>query len=417
MDEDALDINEPRIKAEEASPYRWVIVGMLMMMYGAGWGTSFILGILLPSISDTFSLSPSDQGLLGSSVVWANLLLAIPLGWWLSRYRVKNFTIVVLLLGAFFMAAQGWALNFALLLLARVFFGLTLTAREPARAILTRQWIPPREINLVNALLNAAVASTIGVVLIISPFILSGFGDDWRKTLYVFALVSLIPALLWMVLGRERRRPKVREEESSQEESPLRVLIKYRQLWIANLAFFGNFVAYFALATFWPTYVLEKFDLSLQAAGLILGINGFMQSVGGMIAVYLLIKKDIRKGILITSGLVLTSSTVGMLLTGSFPLLIVLSILQGLGWAFIVIAMTVPFELPGIKPRELAVAVASSEMSMWAGGAVGPVLVGWVHQASGSLFMALFIPSLFLILVSLSGVLLPRRRPVTVALE
>jgi len=127
-----------------------------------------------------------------------------------------------------------------------------------------------------------------------------------------------------------------------------------------------------------------------------------------MIAVYLLIKKDIRKGILITSGLVLTSSTVGMLLTGSFPLLIVLSILQGLGWAFIVIAMTIPFELPGIKPRELAVAVASSEMSMWAGGAVGPVLVGWVHQTSGSFFMALLIPSLFLILVSLSGVLLPR---------
>ena len=40
------------------------------------------------------------------------------------------------------------------------------------------------------------------------------------------------------------------------------------------------------------------------------------------------------------------------------PLLLVLSFINGIAWGFWPILFTVPFHLPGIRPRELSVAVA-----------------------------------------------------------
>ena len=72
--------------------------------------------------------------------------------------------------------------------------------------------------------------------------------------------------------------------------------------------------------------------------------------------------------------------------------------------------MTIPFQLPGIRPREIAVAVGFYEMCMWAGGAVGPALSGILQEATDDLRLTLAVLSFFGLSLSLGALFLPSRQ-------
>ena len=80
--------------APETSKYRWVVMSVWFTATVMGFMVASTVGILLPSISEELNLSPSQQGMLGSSAFWGNLILAIPLSWWTSRYGPKLLTTV-----------------------------------------------------------------------------------------------------------------------------------------------------------------------------------------------------------------------------------------------------------------------------------------------------------------------------------
>ena len=233
----------------------------------SGWMVVATLGIILPSISADLGLSPRQQGFLASAAVWGNLGMAIPLGWWVSRYRPKLVLTASQVLVTAFIALQGWAPVFAVLLLGRLAMGISLIVRGPAQALLTQQWFSRREIPLVNGFMNAAFSFVVAAGLFTTPFILGGFGDDWRGTFYVFALFFVLLTALWMVLGKERTSVGSRREDEPKDISVVTGALSYRDLWVAGLGFFGTTVAEGAFFTFFPTMMLDAHDISLKWSG------------------------------------------------------------------------------------------------------------------------------------------------------
>ena len=189
---------------DRLSRYRWVAIGAWFFSSVSGFMVLNTIGILLPSISSELQIQPGQQGILVSSAFWGNLVLAIPLIWWISRYRPKILTMVALGLGTLLLFLQASAPAFVALLLARLGFGLTILALEPARALLIHQWFPKREIVLVNGIGNALYGLVVGGGLAATPFILGAMGDDWRVMLRIFATYFAVLTVLWTVLGRER---------------------------------------------------------------------------------------------------------------------------------------------------------------------------------------------------------------------
>ena len=57
--------------------YRWVVIGSLTSSVGVALTVMFVIGLLLPDISEELGLSPSQQGWLGSSVIFGNLVFLI----------------------------------------------------------------------------------------------------------------------------------------------------------------------------------------------------------------------------------------------------------------------------------------------------------------------------------------------------
>ena len=189
------------------SAYRWVVMGIWLFSSVTGFLAVNVLGILFPGISSELDLSPGQQGILGSAAFWGNVALTLPLSWWTSRHGPKALSTVTLALGSLFLFIQGWAPAFAVLLAGRLAFGVTVTAREPARALLISQWFSKREVIIVNSFSNVLFGLVLGSGLAATPFILRAVGDDWRTVLRIFAVLLSALTVAWVVFGRERPQP------------------------------------------------------------------------------------------------------------------------------------------------------------------------------------------------------------------
>ena len=391
---------------DKALPYRWVVMGVWLLGGVAGFMMISTLGILLPAISLELRLSPSQQGLLGSAAFWGSLALAVPLSWWTSRFRPKMLTTVTLVLGTLLLVVQGWAPHLAILLVGRLGFGIAILAREPARALLVQQWFPRREIILVNSISNALFGLVVGGGLAITPYILRSTGDNWRTVLYSFAVLFSVLTILWMVLGKERVPSGYSRQQSAREIGIRLGVLAHRDLWVGGFGFLGASLAGSAFLSFFPTLMLDAYEVSLQWSGAVLALGFVVGGFSGLGVGYMVMAIDQRKGILIVLGVLMAGTYVGMTLVSSVPMLTFLSLLNGVAWGFWPILYTVPFHLPGIRPREVAVALAFTMTMISAGTVLGPLVTGFLQAALGDLRLALFIVSLAALSLGVSGTML-----------
>jgi|TARA_B100001105_G_scaffold105513_1_gene84573 MFS family permease len=361
------------------------------------------LGILLPAISADLDLSPSQQGLLGSASHWGNIALAIPLSWATSRLSPKWLTAATLLVATGCLFLQSWAPVFIVLLAGRLMFGISNIAQMPARALLTRQWFPPREVIYLNGLSNVLFGLVVGGGLVLAPVILDLTNGDWRATLRIFGLYFAGITLLWTLVGRERTNVADQDVGAEKGLDVVKGALGHRDLWIGGLGFAGATMSFGAFLAFYPTLMLEEFDISLRLSGMILALGVVVGGIGGIGIAWAASTHGREGNYLQVLGILMICTNLGMVLTGSVPALFVLSFFNGVAWAFFPILVTIPFHLPGIRPRELAVAFAFTMMMTSVGTSLGPLFTGYLQEGLDDLKMALFLISFTSISLILAG--------------
>ena len=388
---------------EQVVAYRWVVMGIWLTASVSGFMIMSTIGILLPAISAELSLSPFQQGMLGSAAYWGNLALAIPMGWWTSRFAPKILTTVTMILGTLSLVAQAVSPVFAVLILGRVAFGVSVIARQPARAFLTQQWFPARQVVLVNSISNAMFGLVVGGGVAASPFILMALGDSWRSTLFSFVGLFAVMTILWMVFGQERITSEYRQRLASQDASVLKGTLRYRDLWVGGLGFVGATTAWSGFLSFYPTLMLETHRMPLVWSGGILALGIFMGGICGLGFGWVVMVSDRGRTILLTTGATMAATFMAMTLTGSIPILLALTFVNGIAWGFWPVLYSVPFHLPGIRPREVAVGLAFIQMSSSAGITLGPLATGLLQQATGDLGLSLAIVSFASLSLCMAG--------------
>ena len=373
--------------------YRWVLICLYLVSNVSAQMVINTLGILLPSIAAGLGLSPSQQGLLGSAPFWSTIVLAIPIAWAGSRVSPKWLTAATLVGCALCLFLQSWAPVFAALLLGRLLFGIFTIAQQPARAMLTRQWFPLREVVLVNGLSNVFFGLVVGGGLALSPVILDLLGGDWRGTLRIFAFYYVALAMIWLIFGRDRVTDEFSSAQSQQLLPMLRSALSHRDLWLCGGGFAGATMAFSAFVSFYPTLMLEEYDVSLRVSGLALALDVVLGGIGGMAIGYYAAAWRKEGLFLQVLGILMVGSFLGMILSGSVVMIYAMSIINGVAWTFFPILITVPFNLRGIQPRQLAVAFSFTMMLISIGQALGPLFIGFLEEATGDLKLAMFIAS------------------------
>ena len=385
------------------SRYRWTVMVVWLFSSVSSFMVLNTLGILLPAISADLDLSPSQQGLLGSASHWGNIALAIPLSWATSRLSPKWLTAATLLVATGCLFLQSWAPVFIVLLAGRLLFGISNIAQMPARVLLTRQWFPPREVIYLNGLSNVLFGLVVGGGLVLAPVILDLTDGDWRATLRIFGLYFAGVTLLWTLVGRERTNLADQDVVAEKGLDVVKGALGHRDLWIGGLGFAGATMSFGAFLAFYPTLMLEEFDISLRLSGVILALGVVVGGIGGIGIAWAASTHGREGNYLQVLGILMICTNLGMVLTGSVPALFVLSFFNGVAWAFFPILVTVPFHLPGIKPRELAVAFAFTMMMTSVGTSLGPLFTGYLQEGLDDLKMALFLISFTSISLILAG--------------
>lgn len=385
------------------SRYRWTVMVVWLFSSVSSFMVLNTLGILLPAISADLDLSPSQQGLLGSASHWGNIALAIPLSWATSRLSPKWLTAATLLVATGCLFLQSWAPVFIVLLAGRLLFGISNIAQMPARALLTRQWFPPREVIYLNGLSNVLFGLVVGGGLVLAPVILDLTNGDWRATLRIFGLYFAGVTLLWTLVGRERTNVADQDVVAEKGLDVVKGALGHRDLWIGGLGFAGATMSFGAFLAFYPTLMLEEFDISLRLSGMILALGVVVGGIGGIGIAWAASTHGREGNYLQVLGILMICTNLGMVLTGSVPALFVLSFFNGVAWAFFPILVTIPFHLPGIRPRELAVAFAFTMMMTSVGTSLGPLFTGYLQEGLDDLKMALFLISFTSISLILAG--------------
>ena len=385
------------------SRYRWTVMVVWLFSSVSSFMVLNTLGILLPAISADLDLSPSQQGLLGSASHWGNIALAIPLSWATSRLSPKWLTAATLLMATGCLFLQSWAPVFIVLLAGRLLFGISNIAQMPARVLLTRQWFPPREVIYLNGLSNVLFGLVVGGGLVLAPVILDLTDGDWRATLRIFGLYFAGVTLLWTLVGRERTNLADQDVVAEKGLDVVKGALGHRDLWIGGLGFAGATMSFGAFLAFYPTLMLEEFDISLRLSGMILALGVVVGGIGGIGIAWAASTHGREGNYLQVLGILMICTNLGMVLTGSVPALFVLSFFNGVAWAFFPILVTIPFHLPGIRPRELAVAFAFTMMMTSVGTSLGPLFTGYLQEGLDDLKMALFLISFTSISLILAG--------------
>ncbi len=391
--------------SRESIRYGWVVIGTFTLNFSVIILMVLSLGLLLPDISEDLSLSPSQQGLLAAASMFANLALEIPFSLWLSRYRPWRIASLVFLFGAGVIAFNAWAPVFGTLLVARVLLGIAQLSTRAPMTLMMVQWIPSRKIGTANGVVYLIVDSLLGLGLILVPLLVELVGG-WRSTLYTWSIVSLSAGILWILLGRERITPEYQERMKTQVGTPLIGVLKYKEVWLVALGSFGVFVGLEAYKSFYPTYIKDEFGLDTTVAGYVLGLMFLGMAPANLILSVVSFFSKRKPMVMVMCGLGLCLSYLGLLATSYVPFMILLGIISGVCIGYVPQILTLVFHLPGIKPREITVGIALIFSSMWSGGAVGPLLVGFVQQATDNLTLALGITAFVPLTLTVVGLFL-----------
>lgn len=385
--------------------YRWISVGLWLICTVFSFMMVTTIGILLPSISVDLLLSPSQQGILVAAAFWCTPFLAIPMSSWTSKFHPKPLTMWTLGAGTILLLLQSSARSFYSFLFLRLAFGITLIAREPARPLLIRQWFPPNEIVLANSMGGLLFGAIVGGGLVLVPILLKATAT-WQTVYLIFFALSLVLTVLWVSFGKERQTANPEIEHSTSLKRIIKASLSYRDLWLGGLGFVGSAFARSAFGSFLPTLMLNTKNISLQWTGSALGLSTGLGGLAGLGAGYIVMRKGGSKKFFTLFGVILSITYLGMANATSGYQLLILAAFNGVAWGFWPLLQTVPFQLPRITPRELAVASAFNQMAISIGIAIGPMAVGFLQEAIGDLQRSLSILSLAPASLVLTGIFL-----------
>ncbi len=391
------------------SPYRWAMVALFVAGTWSFTFASLSFGLLLPDITQSLGLSTLQQGWLGSSLRMGNVVMALPAAVLLTRLDPIKLSLAAIGLSAGFIFLHGLAPVFAVFFVARLGFGIAFSMSSPARAMLNQQWFPLKELPMVSGITIGLSGVAEALTLALTPFIRDAAGS-WRATYFAYGAVSVLVLVAWLLFARQQRAPEQAVRQVAERGAvSLRAVMRRKELWLLGFGTMGATLGWWAFAVFWPKFMLEEHGISLKQSGLLFSLISIGTIPSSLFFGFFASRVRRRRALLVGSGLLLTGASLGMLLSEQMAVLVPMGLLAGIAWGHLPIALTMPYELPGLRPREVPVGLSMVTTLMMTGGVLGPITVGAIESVTGSAMTALVAGALFPLVLCVCSLFLPDR--------
>ena len=227
---------------------RWMATGAFLAFALAYFFSTLIRAItatLSPTLTQEFSLTARDLGLLAGGYFLGFALTQLPLGNWLDRYGPKKVILCFLSVAVAGCAAFSLAANFPTLLLARVLSGVGVSACLMAPLTGFRRWLTPATLLRANSWM--LMTGSLGMVAATLPvqWLVPIWG--WRPLFQILAVLVAVAMLVIMALVPVWTTPAQAQSNTS----------SYAEVWrhpyfrkLVPMGFF-NYGGMVAIQTLW----------------------------------------------------------------------------------------------------------------------------------------------------------------------
>jgi MFS family permease len=383
--------------------YKWLVVGMLWFVCFFNYADRQAIFSVFPLLKLRFNLTDVQLGVVGASFMWMYACFGPFAGWLADRLPRKTLVLGALIFWSFATAATALCHTYTQLVICRAFGGLGEAFYFPSAMSLIGDYHSSATRSRAMSLHQSAVyaGSIAGGAL--SGFVGQYYG--WSSSFLLFGGAGILLGLiLWGLLIEPERglsepassfskpapphEPHINSNNPTNGLSSLFEVLKNPMLLLLILVFVGaNFVAVVFL-TWMPTFLYQKFHMSLSMAGLNSTIYLQIASVLGVFSGGLLADSLIKKlygGRLFTQSFGLLCGVPFLFLTGytaSIPLLIVAMIgfgyFKGLYDANIFASL---YDVVPVTRRGVAAGLLNS--LGWLGGGFAPIIIAAAAQTYG----------------------------------
>lgn len=359
------------------------------------------LGPVLPGIQRALHLGGFGAGVLNALplLIFALLSLIAPsLGKRYGLERVLGYAIVAILLGTLARSIDlpGAIWIGTIVLSAGIAFGNVLLP-----GIVKREF-HDKGAGLIG-LYAAAMAGVAGLATGLAVPIARLPGADWRWSIGCWAILALITLVAWLPHWRNGQPLAVSVHPIKQTVSPW----KHPIGWQVSLFFAMHSFVFYSIVDWYASYAASK-GVRLETAGTFLLIYQIVAIATNLGSTPVIRRSRDQKALGFACGLFLLIGSAGLLWMPGLSLLWLVSAGLGAG-----VAMVTSLSLFGLRTHDHHQAAALSGMAQfigYVGASTGPLLIGMLHDMTGSWTVPMTLLSVSSVLVMIFATLAGRRR-------
>ncbi len=314
--------------------YAWLIVGLLWVVACLNYVDRQVIFALFPLLEKELDLAGAQLGLLSTAFLWV-YAFASPFGGYVAdRFGRARVVLVSLFVWSGVTWATGHARSYGELVAARALMGFSEAFYIPAALALIAEHHSERTRATATGLHQSGLYA--GIVLGGSLGGWLGQRHGWRAPFTILGAVGVAYALL-LTVGLRRASHGTAMRSSLELRASLRKLSSLSGYWRLTAAFSAVGLANWLVYTWLPSYLYERFHLTLASAGF--SATFYIQTasfagilVGGMVGDYWALRR--LRGRVWVQAAGLAGAAPCLFLVGaveSFPLLIAALIIYGLG--------------------------------------------------------------------------------------
>lgn len=273
--------------SSDTSARRYAL-GVLVVAYTFSFIDRQILSILLPSIKVEFGVDDWVLGFLaGSAFALFYATLGVPIAVLADRGNRRNLIAVSLAIWSGMTALSGFAANIVHLTLARIGVGVGEAGLSPAAHSMIADYYPPRQRSTAMGIFTLGISAGIMIAYLAGGWVADNIG--WREAFLIVGVPGLLLAVLMWLTVREPERGLSESLRDDGQRPPVIEVAKFLStrpsfIYISVGAGLASFSGY-AVASFFPTFLLRSHGMSLTDIGvylgLVLGIAGGLGFAGG----------------------------------------------------------------------------------------------------------------------------------------
>jgi len=268
--------------------YKWVVVGLLWLVTTLNYVDRMTIFTVFPLIKREMGISDIVLALLGSTFLWAYGIFS-PLGGYLGdRFSRKGVIIGSLVIFSLVTFATGYAHTGRQLIVLRVFLGLSEAIFLPTALSHIASFHSVSTRSLANAICLTGFSVGAGV----GGFYGGYMGDhySWRTGFYILGVVGIFVALILVALLHDNpitmaERRTQGGEAIPQERFDRKVMAILTTPTAACMIFLALAISVgsWPMGTWMPTYLYERFGMSLTKSGLTMALFTYGPALVGSV--------------------------------------------------------------------------------------------------------------------------------------